>query len=107
MVLARSNRVIDLKNAVGNYEFTLTPRAPFAPDGSILPCTDKSKLIHYLEKLGENNETHENAQTPAYEEHVDKAEKSSAPSESPKYCHCGWNGARPTDGKKMQDNQHR
>ena len=62
---------------------TLTLRALFAPDGSILPCTDKSKLIHYLEKMGKNKETHENAQTPAYEEHVDEAETSSAPSKSP------------------------
>ena len=51
MVLTRSNRDIDQKNAVGNYEFTLTPRALFAPDGSMLMCTDKSKLIHVLEKL--------------------------------------------------------
>lgn len=51
MVLTRSNRDIDQKNAVGNYEFTLTPRALFAPDGSMLMCTDKSKLIHDLEKL--------------------------------------------------------
>ena len=84
MVLARSNRVIDLKNAGGNYEFIRTPRALFAPDGFILPCTDKSKLIHYLEKLGKNNEIHENAQAPVYEEHVDEAETSSAPTKSPK-----------------------
>lgn len=51
MVLARSSRDIDLKHAIGNYEFTLTPRALFAPSGSMLPCTDKSKLIHVLEKL--------------------------------------------------------
>ncbi|PIK61642.1 hypothetical protein BSL78_01460 [Apostichopus japonicus] len=52
MVLARSNRDIDLKQAIGNYEFTLTQRALFAPNGAMLPCTDKSKLIHLLEKLG-------------------------------------------------------
>ncbi|KAE8278585.1 hypothetical protein D5F01_LYC23497 [Larimichthys crocea] len=51
MVLARSNRDIDYKEAIGNYEFTLTPRALFTPDGTILPCHDKSKLIHLLEKL--------------------------------------------------------
>ncbi|KAH3861014.1 hypothetical protein DPMN_023940 [Dreissena polymorpha] len=49
MVLATSNRDIDQKNAIGNYEFTLTPRALFAPDGSILPCNDQSNLIHSLE----------------------------------------------------------
>jgi len=51
MVLTRSNRDIDQKNAIGNYEFTLTLRALFAPDGSMLMCTDISKLIHDLEKL--------------------------------------------------------
>lgn len=51
MVLARSSRDINQKYAIGNYEFTLTPRALFAPSGSILPCNDKSKLIHVLEKL--------------------------------------------------------
>ncbi len=53
MVLTRSNRNIDQKNAIGNYEFTLTPRSLFATDGLMLPSTDKSKLIHILEKLGD------------------------------------------------------
>ena len=51
MVLARSSRDINQKEAIGNYEFTLTPRALFAPDGTILRCMDKSKLIHLLNKL--------------------------------------------------------
>ena len=51
MVLARSSRDINQKEAIGNHEFTLTPRALFAPDGTILPCLDKSKLIHLLNKL--------------------------------------------------------
>jgi len=53
MVVTRLNREsdIDQKNAVGNYEFTLTPRTLFAPDGSMLMCTDMSKLMHELEKL--------------------------------------------------------
>ena len=84
MVLARSNRDMDLKKCSRDLRISLTPRALFAPDGSILPCTDKSKLIHYLEKLGENNEIHENAQATAYEEHVDEAKTSSVPSKSPK-----------------------
>ena len=61
MVLAKSNRDIDQKSAIGNFEFTLTPRALFAPDGSILPCAEKSKLIHCLEKLEKNNKTDQNA----------------------------------------------
>ena len=49
MVLARSNRDINQKEAIGNHEFTLTPRALFAPDGIILPRLDKSKFIHLNE----------------------------------------------------------
>ena len=48
-----------LKEAIGNYGFTLTPRALFAPDGTILPCLDKSKLIHQLEKLTTEDMPHE------------------------------------------------
>ena len=55
MMLARSSRDIDQKDAIGNYEFTLTPRALFAPDGSIIPCTDKPKLIHCPVKFGHKN----------------------------------------------------
>ena len=50
-VLARSSRDINQKEAIGYYEFTVTPRAIFAPDGTILPCLDKSKLIHLLDKF--------------------------------------------------------
>jgi len=64
MVLTRSNRDIDQKDAIGNYEFTLTPRALFAPDGSMLPCTDKSKLIHNLKKLTNMEERCEQTETP-------------------------------------------
>ena len=38
MVLARSNRDINQKKAIGNHEFTLTLRTIFAQDGTILPC---------------------------------------------------------------------
>lgn len=59
LVLSRS-RDIDQKKAIGNYEFTQVPRALFASDGEILPCTDKSMLIHRLEKLVEENAETEN-----------------------------------------------
>ena len=51
LVLTRSSRDTDQKEAIGNHEFTLTPRALFFPSGSFLPCSDKSKLIHVLTKL--------------------------------------------------------
>jgi len=46
MILARSSRNMNQKDAIGNHEFTVTPRARFASDGTILPCLNKSKLIH-------------------------------------------------------------
>ncbi|KAJ8353332.1 hypothetical protein SKAU_G00208990 [Synaphobranchus kaupii] len=60
LILAQSNRQLDQKQAVGNYEFTQTPRALFAPNGDILPCTDKSKLIHLLEKLAKKDPADQN-----------------------------------------------
>ena len=53
MVLARSNRDIDLKQAVGNYELTWTPTALFAPNRSMLECHGKTDLIHELEAITE------------------------------------------------------
>ena len=87
MVLAKSSRDIDQKNAIGNYEFTLTPRALFAPDGSILPCFDKSKLIHCLEKLKKDCEKDQSSQEQSFGDHaesVGEPETTSVPSVSPK-----------------------
>ena len=57
MVLVRLNRDVNLKDAIGNYEFTLTPRALFALNGTvILPCEDKSTLIHPFIKLAKDEE---------------------------------------------------
>ena len=56
MILAKLSRGIGQKNAIGNYEFTVTPRSFFTPNGELLPCVNKSKLIHALEKLPHNME---------------------------------------------------
>ena len=53
MVLAGSNRDIDLKQAVGNNELTLTPRALFAPNRSMLEYHGKIDLILELEGITE------------------------------------------------------
>ena len=42
IMLSRSNRDVDHEDSIGNFEFAVTPRARFAPDGSLLSCTDKS-----------------------------------------------------------------
>ena len=52
MILAKSTRDIDQKGAIGNHEFTLTPRSLFSTHWSMLRCTDKSQLIRLLEMLG-------------------------------------------------------
>jgi hypothetical protein len=59
---ARSIRDIDQKQAIGTDEFTLTPRLLFTPDGAVLPCSDKSKLIHALEKMVTTNTDHADRQ---------------------------------------------
>lgn len=63
MVVARSSSDINQKEAIGSHEFTLTPRVLCAPHGTILPCLDKSKLIHLLNKL-ETAETLQEDQQP-------------------------------------------
>ena len=62
MILTKSSHDVDQMDAIGNYEFSLTPRALFAPNGDLLPCLDKSKLIHLLLKHGENNTVAEDQQ---------------------------------------------
>ena len=51
MVIASSNRVIDQKDAIGTYEFTVIIRSLFAPDGTVLVCSDKLKIINSLKDL--------------------------------------------------------
>ena len=50
-VVAKSRPEIDLKEAIGQYEFNLVPRSMFAADGSMLHCSSKSVLMNILEKL--------------------------------------------------------
>ncbi len=48
-IAARSRPEMDIATDIGNYEFSCVSRSLFAPDGNLLPCTDKSKLMHKLE----------------------------------------------------------
>src|SRR6476469_9587304 len=51
MIVARSRPEFNLKEAIGHHELTVLPRALFAIEGTLLPCTDKSKLMSILEEL--------------------------------------------------------
>ena len=51
MVICKSCPEIDIKEAVGVYEFSVVPRSMFAADGNMLHCSAKSALMGILEKL--------------------------------------------------------
>jgi len=48
MVICMSRPEIDIKEAVGVYEFSVVPRSMFAADGNMLHCSTKSALMSIL-----------------------------------------------------------
>ena len=50
-LVAKSRPGIDIKEAVGEFEFNVVPTSMFSPDGSMLHCSCKSDLMAILEKL--------------------------------------------------------
>ena len=50
-IAAKSRPEINLEQAIGNFELSGVSRSLFAADGSLLPATDKSKLLHILVNL--------------------------------------------------------
>ena len=51
LIIAKSNRQIDLEDVISNHEFTQINTILMNSDGSLIPSTDKSDLIHILEGL--------------------------------------------------------
>ena len=51
MVVCKSRPDIDIKEAVGTYDFSVVPRSLFAADGTLLDCSRKSALMDLLERL--------------------------------------------------------
>ena len=62
LIVARSRPEVNLREAIGQHEFTSLPRALFSSTGSLLPCNDKSKLMSVLEGLPKHNEDTDEAQ---------------------------------------------
>ena len=58
LIIARTREELDLQDLIGHYEFSCVPRFLFASDGSLLPCTDKTKLMALLESLGTDETEH-------------------------------------------------
>ena len=81
MVLTKSSRDINQKEAIGNYEFTLTPTPLFAPNGLVLPCMDKAKLINLLEELPNAQVLPQEHQMLPQEDHVQLQEDQVLPQE--------------------------
>ncbi|XP_032229946.2 uncharacterized protein LOC5505744 [Nematostella vectensis] len=50
-LVAKSRPEIDMKEAVGEFEFNVVPKSMFAQDGSVLHCSCKSALMAILEKV--------------------------------------------------------
>ena len=51
MTVCKSRPEVNIKEAVGHYEFSVVPRSLFAADGTMLHCSSKSTLMHILDKL--------------------------------------------------------
>ena len=52
MMVAKSRPEIDIKEAIGQHEFSVVPRSLFANDGTMFHCSMKSALMSILEKTG-------------------------------------------------------
>ena len=51
MLVCKSRLDIDVKEAVGTYQFSVVPRSLFAADVTLLHCSRKSALMDLFEKL--------------------------------------------------------
>lgn len=51
MMVCKARPEIDIKEAVGQYEFSIVPRSMFAAHGAMFHCASKSALTDILEKL--------------------------------------------------------
>ena len=51
IVVCKSRPEVNIKEAVGHYEFSVVPRSLFAAGATMLHCSSKNTLMHILEKL--------------------------------------------------------
>ena len=55
IIASRKQEDIDLPYYFGTYEFSVIPRSLFRPDGTMLLDTDKSTVMHEIEKAIESD----------------------------------------------------
>ena len=65
LIILRSRPEIDMKEAIGQYEFSAVPRSLFSADGEMLLAYDKANILHALEGLpkGMQNQRGQESQT--------------------------------------------
>ena len=51
LIVSQKRPEIDLTKLIGQYEFSVVPRSLFSFDGKLLPCNDKSQLMHAIEEM--------------------------------------------------------
>ena len=49
MIICKARPEIDIKEAVGEYEFSIVPGSMFPADGTMLHCSSKSTFMNFLE----------------------------------------------------------
>ena len=60
-IASRLRPEINLAFYIGNFEFSAVPRSLFARDGGMHLSSDKSVVIHEIEKMAENKELEKEA----------------------------------------------
>ena len=56
-IISKDRPDVNLKEAVGKFEFTVVRRSMFAPDGTMFHCSTKSNLLHILEEMKDEEDT--------------------------------------------------
>ena len=54
MIVSKRSPEIDIKETVGQYEFSVVPQSLFAAKGKMLHCSSKSNLMNILKNLNAN-----------------------------------------------------
>ena len=56
LITARKRPELNLEEALGNFEFSVVPKALFFNDGQPLNCTDKSSILPNIEELANSQQ---------------------------------------------------
>ena len=51
LVVSRCRPDLNVKDAIGKYEFNVTPPSNFHPDGSMIMISDKSQIVTSIRNL--------------------------------------------------------